>query len=621
MGKNKAKQVSPNEQALLEGLEIVKAHSLFSRLSGWERIDGKERMGKETAAYVSSSGNIYLNRDYPMKPGEWAFTIAHCKLHLAFGHFDAEKMPGFNKVLEDGTENWQVSANKDLWNSACDIYVDKFLYDIHFGTPTVSNPTNEFGGGLNDERKIYDLLLNKGYPSDRFMYGTASEYSRDMEGLDKPLIYDKKGWHSHNRYADTFADALSYSVANVVSEAGGHAPINSKKYTKAELASQWFINHYPLLGGLAAHFKIIEDYDYCMKNEISIAAIDVDAGEICVNPAAGLTDENYKFVLAHEYLHAGLQHKERCRGRDPYIWNIACDYVINGWLKDMQIGTMPERGLMYDEKFKDDSAEYIYDEIIMNLKKYSLETFRGYGKGDIMAGGRPHFGNTDSSITVDEFCKNALRNGLEYHTSHGRGYIPWGLVEEIRALSMPPVPWDVELAKWFDAYFAPLEKHRTYARPSRRQGSTPDIPRPSYVSQDIPDNSRTFGVVIDTSGSMSAELIGYALGAVASYSVAKEVPYARVVFCDADAYDAGYLAPEDIAGRVAVKGRGGTILQPGVDLLQEAKDFPKNGPILIITDGEIEDRMDIKREHAFLIPQGRRLPFGARGKVFYFEKK
>ena len=45
------------------------------------------------------------------------------------------------------------------------------------------------------------------------------------------------------------------------------------------------------------------------------------------------------------------------------------------------------------------------------------------------------------------------------------------------------------------------------------------------------------------------------------------------------------LAPEDIAGRVEVRGRGGTILQPGGDLLLKAKDFPKDAHILIITDG------------------------------------
>ena len=199
--------------------------------------------------------------------------------------------------------------------------------------------------------------------------------------------------------------------------------------------------------------------------------------------------------------------------------------------------------------------------------------------------------------------------------------IPAGLIEEIRALAVPPIPWDVELGKWFDVHFSPLEARHTYARPSRRQGASPDIPRPRYVPADIPEYSRTYGVAVDTSGSMSAKTIGYALGAIASYSEAKEVPYARVVFCDADAYDAGYISPGDIAGRVEVKGRGGTVLQPAVDLLQHADDFPKDAPILLITDGMIEDSLNVKREHAYLLPRGNRLPFRAKGQVFYFEQK
>ena len=129
--------------------------------------------------------------------------------------------------------------------------------------------------------------------------------------------------------------------------------------------------------------------------------------------------------------------------------------------------------------------------------------------------------------------------------------------------------------------------------------------------------SRTFGVVIDTSGSMSSAQIGLALGAIASYAVSKDVPFVRIIFCDAQATDAGYLAPEEIAGRVEITGRGGTILQPGIDALEKAKDFPVTGPILVITDGYIEDNLKIKREHAFLIPNGNKLPFRANGKVFY----
>jgi hypothetical protein len=114
---------------------------------------------------------------------------------------------------------------------------------------------------------------------------------------------------------------------------------------------------------------------------------------------------------------------------------------------------------------------------------------------------------------------------------------------------------------------------------------------------------------------MSAGLLGKALGAIASYAEARDVPAARVVFCDAGPYDAGYLAVTEIAGRVRVRGRGGTVLQPGIDLLQRADDFPPGAPLLVITDADC-DVLRVRREHAYLIPPGRRLPFTPRGPVF-----
>src|SRR5690606_31005074 len=80
-------------------------------------------------------------------------------------------------------------------------------------------------------------------------------------------------------------------------------------------------------------------------------------------------------------------------------------------------------------------------------------------------------------------------------------------------------------------------------------------------------------------------------------------------------YDAGYLAPAEIAGRVRVRGRGGTVLQPGIDLLHRADDFPRTAPLLVITDGRC-DTLRVRREHAYLLPRGGRLPFRAAGPVF-----
>jgi len=84
------------------------------------------------------------------------------------------------------------------------------------------------------------------------------------------------------------------------------------------------------------------------------------------------------------------------------------------------------------------------------------------------------------------------------------------------------------------------------------QSSTPDIPRPRYVPAPE-DANRTFGVVLDTSGSMDRTLLAKCLGTIASYCIARDVR---------------------------------------------------------------RDRVQIRREHAFLLPKGHSLPFVAKGKVF-----
>ena len=623
------------KENLEQGMAIIRSSPLFAGIGGYVRVMDRRAVGKEGAAVVSSDGTIILNQEMLLTPGQWAYVIAHCQLHLAFGHFDGEKMPMDEDSPGDNVPDTGVSAmggrprcDPALWNLACDMVIAKFLADMKFGEPICADPAELLPGSLTDEGKIYAYLkehiqeeacqqaLHQGY-------GTAAPGGMDLRDLEHPLYYDS-GKGQYNRYARQFAWGLSAAVSAAVGKAGGHDEREKEHFTPAVRAARWFVNHYPLLGGIASAFRIIEQGELCRQMEIQIAAVDAGKGEIYVNPAAHLDEEELKFVLAHEFLHAGLGHGERCQGRDPGLWNAACDFVINGWLAEMEIGRMPAIGVLYDERLKDKSAEEVYDQILQDVRQYSrLAGFRGYGKGDIIrdSGGNVRGFGGSGAVSLDDFCRRALMEGLEYHQSNGRGLIPAGLVEEIRALMMPPIPWDVELARWFEEHFPDREKRRTYARPSRRQGATPAIPRPRYVEQDALGEGRTFGVVVDTSGSMSPELLGMALGSIASYGAAREVPLVRVVFCDARAYDAGYMAPEEIAGRVQVKGRGGTILQPGVDLLEHAQDFPKNGPILIITDGWIEEKMMIRREHAFLVPKGRRLPFRVRGKVFYFSRQ
>lgn len=615
------KKLSPAEENLKRGLYLVKTSPLFGGLEGDIIPQNKERLGAKTPAIVDSAGYIYVNQDVFLSAGQWLYVIAHCLLHLAFGHFDAANMPSYEKQLPDGTAKRTVSFQPFLWNEACDIYIDRFLADLKTGEPLYDLTAHPLPGNLKTELDIYEYLTERHADTCIQYFGTAAPCQCDMSGLSRPLTYDTANG-GHNHFAACFACHLADCVSDAVTQSGGHAR-QSISNSPAAKAARWFIDHYPLLGGLAAHFRIIEDYRCCYQQEIKVAAIDVSAQEIYINPACRYNQNQWRFVLAHEYLHAGLNHNGRCAGRDTYLWNIACDFVINGWLHEMQIGQMPDDGLLYDECLKGMSAESIYDLIITDLRKYKkMDTFHGNGYGDLLDSGRtsPDFADKrhTGAVSLDDFCREALLQGLEFHQSHGRGFLPAGLIEEIRALSMPVIPWDVQLAEWFDIHFQPLEKRRTYARPGRRQASSPDIPRPQYVSYELPGHSRTFGVILDTSSSMEPQQLGMALGSIASYAVAREVPLARVVFCDAAPYDAGYLSVDEIAGRVQVKGRGGTILQPAVSLLERAKDFPKDGPILIITDGYIESSLSIRHEHAFLLPAGNRLPFASRSPVFYF---
>jgi hypothetical protein len=72
-------------------------------------------------------------------------------------------------------------------------------------------------------------------------------------------------------------------------------------------------------------------------------------------------------------------------------------------------------------------------------------------------------------------------------------------------------------------------------------------------------------------------------------------------------------------GRVEITRLGGTILQPGIQCIIELTDFPKDGPLLVITDGACDALQIIPREHAFLLLESARLPFTTRAPIFRFD--
>lgn len=594
--KAQSQALDPGAQTFIEAEAFVSSHPLLAPLASRVYIIRQPEQNLCPAdgyAVITSEGRLFAHPTRRASSGEWIYALAHSLLHLGFDHFKGKPNPDYP------------------WNVACDCAIASFLAQLKLGQPCgeLIIPLRYLN---RSEENLYREFSEHGVPESLRLAGVGAPGSRDM-------LWETRASPRQVIWADAFAEGLRRGVSAAVDVAGGKiANISSSTSigSAAERARGWFISSFPLLGALATNFRIVEKEDICRRMDISVAAVSEQMQEIYVNPASQLNEAEWRFVLAHELLHVGLRHEARRQGRDAYLWNVACDFVINGWLVQMRVGELPHVGLLHDSALNHLSAEAIYDQIVTDARMFrKLATLRGVGLGDVLGDRPPEWWQSGEGVDLDAFYRGMLAQGLEYYDEAGRGLMPAGLIEEIRALAQPPIAWDVALARWFDAYFPPIEKVRTYARPSRRQGSTPDIPRPRWVALDEMRDARTFGVVLDTSGSMVRSTLAKALGAIASYAIARDVPAARVIFCDALAYDAGYMPVEAIAEKVKVRGRGGTILQPGIDLLERAEEFPHEAPVLIITDGQC-DRFSVRREHAFLLPGGANLPFAPRGPVF-----
>lgn len=592
----------PAAEARQAGLQAVRVHPMLAPLAQAANFlvdKDHQYVSPKGWLAVSPGGTIWLHGKRQTTPQAWTRVLAIALVCLGFG-------------LVRRQEPFA------LWELASLLVADRFCGELKLGL-------------LPD-----DLI----YPEPVFPAGGADGLLRHfcVEGCDPALKewqhqlcgnaswfcdFDAKPprWQRQTpRWRELLADGIARDVGHAIERAAGLPTISGdiKPLSKAQKARRRLIDHYPLLGALAASFDVEEDPRLCQQYDIRVAAIDVGARTIWVNPAAGLSDDECLFVFAHELLHAGLNHATRRRGRDALLWNIACDFIINGWLIDMRVGTAPGIGLLHDATFSGQSSEDVYDSLAQDIRRArKLATLRGVGAQDML-------GDDDGKQFTDAeaYCRRALAQGVDrFASGTTRGLLPAGLIEEIRSLSQPPIPWDVKLAHWFDERFAPPEPRRSYARPSRRQSATPDNPRPSKVKPTEEERrSRVFGVLLDTSGSMAPQLLGKSLGAIASYALARDVSAVRLICCDAHAFDSGWVQPEDLLERFAVRGRGGTVLQPGLDLLRDLAargDFPKNGPLLVITDGDCEDQLSTAMDHAYLLPEGGHLPFRARGEVFY----
>lgn len=191
-----------------------------------------------------------------------------------------------------------------------------------------------------------------------------------------------------------------------------------------------------------------------------------------------MTNKEIEFVIAHEILHCVYDHLSRRQHRDPKLYNIAADYIVNNLLIRDRIGAKPSIvDCFHDRKYEGWTSEEVYDELFKNAKKIDISSLGemldehpdwgnadgdgdedGDGKGK---GKRPTLSQADMDAIRDEF-REAMVAAAQ---SAGAGNVPGEIARMIKELTEPKMNWRELLQQQIQST---LRSDYTFMRPSRK---------------------------------------------------------------------------------------------------------------------------------------------------------
>lgn len=286
-------------------------------------------------------------------------------------------------------------------------------------------------------------------------------------------------------------------------------------------------------------------------------------------------DEHVLFVLAHEVMHVALEHGLRLRGRNHRLWNIACDFALNLVLKDSGFTILD--GALCDEKYRDMSADQIYDSLQQEADKRAKS---GKGAGDefgdmpgVMGQDIQEPGGPDG-MTPEAMAKaqRSIQQRVAQAASIARmaGNLSGGLERLVNDILNPKIPWSDLLRDYIKRT---NNEDESWSRRNRRFNNM-------YLPSLYSERMGPIIEILDTSGSISNdELSRYASEGAA---IIEDVKPESIRLVWADTRVAGEQLFED--GEPVVpepKGGGGT------DMRVPLKHVEQYDPeiVVLFTDG------------------------------------
>ena len=122
-------------------------------------------------------------------------------------------------------------------------------------------------------------------------------------------------------------------------------------------------------GNLATRLKLVNADEWC-----ATAATDGRNFYYNTRFIKLLRPKEIEFLFGHEVLHCVYDHFGRRGDRDPQIWNIANDFCVNADLKKHNVGEfITSVPCLYDRKYEGMSSEEVYDDLMENAEKISMD--------------------------------------------------------------------------------------------------------------------------------------------------------------------------------------------------------------------------------------------------------
>lgn len=258
-------------------------------------------------------------------------------------------------------------------------------------------------------------------------------------------------------------------------------------------------------------------------------------------------------LLAHETWHVALMHLTRRGDKDPTIYNIAGDFVINLLLVDAGF-KIPEGGC-YDRKYKGYTTEQVYEELIQNPEDIPQDINIDLMEGGLNGGEL----SPEQRQSLESEIKTILvKAETQARMANQAGEIPGEVLRIIDDLINPKLNWKELLQRYVSAK---IKEDYSWTRPNRRH-----FPR-FYLPSLYSDAIGHITIAIDTSGSITDADITAMLTEIKNLYEEYKPSKLTIMDCDWSIHNVYEVERDNLEDILDLKftGGGGTSFEPVID--------------------------------------------------------